>query len=306
MVKILVIGDRLSGKATFVGLLYATQVSSGSDLADQFRFHVPYESLNAISYAFQQLMSGNFPDPMTKEGMRAITFQVEYSGTEGGAFSRIRTGRAAEAPTVNIVLFGSADDSFSNLLAGSRVEDERWTDVYDAEVLLLVVDSVNLGVKDDSKGEPKKAGPMERFDRALSLILPLVRRASEPEVRKRIHPIFLFTKFDRIPFDVVKGFNLPARPPSIAESRARVAYAESLLKPNLPRTMAELRIRERDSVKFSAPSSYFLWVRTKAVPGQPEKIEFARGQDGRWQPIYSRDEYVSLLAHLGKILEGRR
>lgn len=307
MVKILIVGDRHSGKATFLGLLYATQVRSGSDLADTFRFHAPYESLNALSYAFQQLMSGAFPDPRTKEGLRSINLQLSYGSSEtGGLLNRRRSRKAPDSPNLQLVMFGTTEDSFSNVLAGSRTEDEMWTDVYDPEALLILVDCTKLAVMGEGKDEHKKGAPMSAFDRALALLLPLVRRPSEPEERKRIHPIFLFSKFDRISPDVLNRLNIASQPPPVAETRLRNAYAETLLTHNLPRTMGELRIRGRDSVKLADPVSYFLWVRTTTVPGKPDKIEFARGEDGGWHPIYARHEYVALLDHLGKILLARR
>src|SRR5438046_2294320 len=75
MPHVVIVGDRESGKATFLSLLYATQVKSGSDASDAFRFHADVDSLDEISEAFEQLMSGNFPDSATKEGMRGVKFQ---------------------------------------------------------------------------------------------------------------------------------------------------------------------------------------------------------------------------------------
>src|SRR5947207_599332 len=78
MPHVVIVGDRESGKATFLSLLYATQVKSGSDASDAFRFHADVDSLDEISEAFEQLMSGSFPDSATKEGMRGITFHLGY------------------------------------------------------------------------------------------------------------------------------------------------------------------------------------------------------------------------------------
>src|SRR5213080_1666897 len=66
--RVVIVGDRNSGKTTFLGLLYAAQVKFGSDKADGFRFHAAFESLDEISGVFQRLMSGSFPDAATRRG----------------------------------------------------------------------------------------------------------------------------------------------------------------------------------------------------------------------------------------------
>jgi len=40
------LGDRASGKTTFLGLLYSAQVKYGTGVQDDFRFHAPIQSLN--------------------------------------------------------------------------------------------------------------------------------------------------------------------------------------------------------------------------------------------------------------------
>src|SRR5207245_10859147 len=54
--RVVIIGERGSGKATFLGLLYAAQVKSGTDARDGFRFHVTYESRDETTEVIQQLM----------------------------------------------------------------------------------------------------------------------------------------------------------------------------------------------------------------------------------------------------------
>ncbi len=100
MPHVVIVGDRESGKATFLSLLYATQVKSGSDASDAFRFHADVDSLDEISEAFEQLMSGRFPDSATKEGMRGITFHLGYRRAgRGFGMSRKRCrGFAGAAP----------------------------------------------------------------------------------------------------------------------------------------------------------------------------------------------------------------
>src|SRR2546430_16396795 len=76
--RVVIVGDRNSGKTTFLGLLYAAQVKFGSDKADGFRFHASFEFLDEISGGFQRLMSGGFPDAATKAGVRQIALRLGH------------------------------------------------------------------------------------------------------------------------------------------------------------------------------------------------------------------------------------
>src|SRR5687767_2948741 len=104
MLNIAIVGDVDSGKTTFLGLLYATQVRSGSNRTDDFRFHAPPASLEAISLVFQQLMSGMFPDPVTKQGITEISFQLGSRRTGGGILPR-RRGRGGSSLDASTLRF---------------------------------------------------------------------------------------------------------------------------------------------------------------------------------------------------------
>src|SRR5881628_677556 len=86
--RVVIVGDRNSGKTTFLGLLYAAQVKFGSEKADDFRFHASFESLDEVSGVFQRLMSGAFPDSATKEGIREVTFRLSPPRSRLGILGR--------------------------------------------------------------------------------------------------------------------------------------------------------------------------------------------------------------------------
>src|SRR2546426_1445892 len=88
MPRVVIVGDRNSGKTTFLGLLYAAQVKCDSDKADGFRFHAAFESLDEISGVFQRLMSGSFPDAATKEVVRELAVRFAHRRSDLGVLSR--------------------------------------------------------------------------------------------------------------------------------------------------------------------------------------------------------------------------
>src|SRR5207253_8921169 len=61
------LGDRASGKTTFLGLLYSAQVKYGTGVQDDFRFHAPTGSLNLMSAVYEGMKDGRFPSATLKE-----------------------------------------------------------------------------------------------------------------------------------------------------------------------------------------------------------------------------------------------
>src|SRR5206468_4070816 len=61
------LGDRASGKTTFLGLLYAAQVRYGTGVQEDFRFHAPMASLGMMSAVYEGMKDGRFPSATLQE-----------------------------------------------------------------------------------------------------------------------------------------------------------------------------------------------------------------------------------------------
>src|SRR2546428_13112119 len=72
------LGDRASGKTTFLGLLYTAQVKYGTGVQDDFRFHAPIQSLNIMSPGYQGMKDGRFPNATRKEEITDLGFVFGY------------------------------------------------------------------------------------------------------------------------------------------------------------------------------------------------------------------------------------
>src|SRR2546426_553685 len=102
MPRVVIVGNRNSGKTTFLGLLYAAQVKFGSEKADDFRFHASVESLDELSGVFQRLMSRGFPDSATKEGIREVTFRLSPPRARLGILGRRQANSVADRAPPNL------------------------------------------------------------------------------------------------------------------------------------------------------------------------------------------------------------
>ena len=300
MLQVVIVGDRDSGKTTFLGLMYATQVRAGSDRTDDFRFHAPFESLQAITLIFQQLMSGSFPDPATKQGVKGMSFNLGYRRTGLGILTLLRARRWASGAfsTLRFTLLRTLSEEISRLLKGSSVVDGRLESILDSDAVAILVDSTKLAVK----GERPELGSMSGYDGAVESLLNAMRRLREGGGRRLLHPIFIFSKFDRVRPEVIRAANVAEAPPSVGKMGPRAAYAEALLDLGLPRTLARVRARERGGLRFAKPAYFFSWMRVEeAVNGQPGRIRLRRSEMAGWEPDYSSQEYLALLEYLGNI-----
>ncbi len=298
MLQVVIVGDRDSGKTTFLGLLYATQVRSGSDKTDNLRFHAPFESLEAITLLFQQLMSGSFPDPVTKQAVNEISFQVGYRRAGLGILRRARGWAPGASSTLRFTLMRTQREEISRLYMGSSVADETLKNIHDIDAVAILVDSTKLAVK----GELPEPGPMSRFDGAIESLLTFSQRLREPGRRRLLQPIFIFSKFDRVRPEVLRAAKVGAAPPPIGRMGPRAAYAGALLDHNLPRTFAKIRAGKGGEPRFAKPAYFFSWVRTEdAAPGQPERIRLRRSDTAGWGLDYSSHECLAFLGCLGDI-----
>ena len=73
-----ILGDRASGKTTFLGLLYAAQVAYGTGKADTFRFSATPTSLKYMSAVYQNMKDGMFPSATLKDEMSLVEFIFGY------------------------------------------------------------------------------------------------------------------------------------------------------------------------------------------------------------------------------------
>ncbi len=305
MARIVIVGDRDSGKTTFLTLLYATQVKSGSDAADNFRFHVAIDSMDEISGVFQQVMSGGFPDSAAKEGIRGITFHLGYRKSGLGILSRLRSrGWTPGAPaSLRFVLLRNLEDEMDRFRKGSSLTNAMLRDVLDSDAIAILVDGRKLALPD----EDRQLGAMGKYDGAVDALLAAMQGSRGRGSRRSLHPIFVFTKFDSVDPKALHTANVEGAPPDAKKTGPRTAYADALLDHNLPNTIARIRARENRGATFTTPSYFFSWVRTDAaLPGRHERIRLRRSDGGGWEPDYSKDEYRALLECFWEIARDAR
>lgn len=296
MLNVAIVGDHGSGKTTFLGLVYATLVSSGSGKTDDLRFHLAYDSMEEITGLFQRLMSGAFPDSASKEGIHGLTIELDVAGQ--GLLSRFGSRKRPDGPakTVKLSLPGSLDETKPGLTHGSTFGTGRWRDALDADVVVMILDSGKLAAKGTD------SGPMAGYDGRLEAMLVAVQRWRSSGGRPVLHPVLAFSKFDTVDPKILRAVNLEASPPEVGKPGPRTVYAQALLESNLPRTLALLEGETGKKLHFAPPRFVFSSIRTEAgTPGDPEKVKLRRTTSGGWELDYPKDEYQAFLRWLARV-----
>lgn len=299
MLQAAILGDHASGKTTFLGLLYATLVRSGSGREDELRFHTDYNSLEEVTALFQQLLSGAFPDAAVKEGLHELRFTLGLRKSRRGVLGfGSKKWNADAATSVHFTVPGSLDEERGGFLGGSVIGSGPWRDVLDADAIVLLADSTKLAPKSDSE----ERGPMATYDGQLDALFSAIQRWRSRSGHEVLYPIFLLSKFDAVQREVLEAANLEPEPPEADQEAARSKYAAALLEPNLRKSLATVLGKPRGRLRFGKPAYFFSWVRqeTKAG-GKQERIKLRRTDVGGWEPDYSREEYLALLDHLADV-----
>ena len=300
MPRVVIVGDRNSGKTTFLGLLYTAQVKSGSDKADDFRFHATFESLDEITGVFQRLMSGSFPDAATKEGVHEVAFRLGYRRPGRRILSGLRSQgwASGEFASFHLILLRNLENQSSGSRGGTAEANATLIEALASDAIVIMVDAKNLARTDEDLQQP----PMADYDFEVDSLLTAIRRSRAHGDRKLPHPIFLFSKFDRVEPEALRVAKVEGAPPVANKTGPRGAYARALLGRNLPKTLARIRSREDRGPRFPEPSYFFSWVRTEeAIPGRAERVRLRRRGAVAWEPDYSSDEYLAFLECLSDI-----
>src|SRR3989442_14873332 len=185
MPRVVIVGNRNSGKKTVLGLLYAVQVKFGSDKADGFRFHADFVSLDEISGVFQRLMSGSFPDAATKEGVREIAFRLSHRRTGLGILSHRRSRGSSPESSASflLILLKSFEDEMARSGERGSVDQRTLSSALTGDAIVIMVDATSLAAAD----EDGELAPLGKYDETVA-----PRSMAVPRSRGKASDKFLY------------------------------------------------------------------------------------------------------------------
>jgi len=307
------LGDRASGKTTFLGLLYAAQVRYGTGVQDDFRFHAPMASLGMMSAVYEGMKDGRFPSATLKEEITELGFIFGYLRKIVGKLPYYIRQQNWAHP-FSTLRFSAYD------VSGEDIEEFIDTGIASRPLIQQLLKSVVVGVLVDcSKMTTEIDTPvykkMLRYDSTVAKLIVAFQTYKKQEYDRlkdsgihpeppRIYPVFVMSKFDTLHDDVLARLGLHRGFPE--GKRERKEYAEALLRVFVPQTLSQIRGGKVAGVSMDKAAYFLSWVRTETQEGmdpvgQPRIVRTGFAPEGGGEPDFSYDEYVNFIDHFREI-----
>ncbi|HEX9710489.1 MAG TPA: hypothetical protein VGB42_11075 [Candidatus Thermoplasmatota archaeon] len=307
-----ILGDRASGKTTFLGLLYSAQVKYGTAKKDDFRFSADPRSLKFMSAVYENMKDGYFPSATLKDEMTLIEFLFGYKRLIRGMLPQWIKEQHWMQP-FSTLRFGAYD------VSGEDVQEFIETGVAASPIIqqllrsfvvVILVDCSKLTTDVDSPHYKR----MLKYDSDVATLCVAFQKYKKDEYDRMdlqglkppapiIYPAIVLAKFDTIRDEVLAKLGLTRGMPARKEVRARREYAEALLRAFLPQTLSQIRGGKVAGVSFDQASYFVSWVHVEkgeagmAQVGPPRIVRKGFSADGGAAIDYSYDEFEAFIEH---------
>ena len=307
------LGDRASGKTTFLGLLYSAQVKYGTGVQDDFRFHAPIPSLNLMSAVYEGMKDGRFPSATLKEEITELGFVFGYLRRVVGKLPYYIRQQNWVHPfsTLRFSAYDVSGEDIEEFIETGIASRPLIQQLLKSVVVVVLVDCSKMTTEVDTAGYKK----MLRYDSTVAKLLVAFQTYKKQEYDRlkdsgvkadppRIYPAFVLAKFDTLRDDVLARLGLHRGFPE--GKRQRKEYAEALLRVFVPQTLSQIRGGKIAGVSMDRAAYFLSWVRTEMqegmdVVGSPRIVRTAFRPDGGGDPEFSYDEYVAFIEHFRDI-----
>jgi hypothetical protein len=309
-----ILGDRASGKTTFLGALYAAQVKYGTGIDDDFRFFAPPDSVRFMSSIYESMLSGAFPGATLKDQLTRVEFTFGYR-TLIGRLARNTESRILKPwKGIRFAAYDVSGEDVQEYIESGVASSSVVKELLVSRVVVILVDCSKMNL--DHKSTPYRH--MLRYDSDVTKLVSnfatyklqefehqkAAKRDSAPPV---IYPAIILTKTDLIRPEVFHQLGLPNEVPQEYKSKARREFCEGLLRVFLPQTLAQLRGGKVAGVSFDRAQYFASWVRTVTsdggmTPAGKPSIRVLPAAAGRAAAMdYSYDEYVAFIEYFRQI-----
>jgi hypothetical protein len=309
------LGDRASGKTTFLGLLYAAQVKYGTGLRDDFRFHAPSATLNMMSAVYEGMKDARFPSATLKEEITELGFVFGYLRPIVGKLPSYIREKSWVQPfsTLGFSAYDVSGEDIEEFIETGIASKPIIQQLLKSIVVVVLVDCSKMTTDIDTPQYRK----MLAYDSTIAKLLVAFQTYKRQEFSRMesqgiyadppvMYPAFVLSKYDTLRDDVLMRLGLHRGFPPLGDKRARREYAEALLRVFLPQTLSQIRGGKVAGVSMDKAAYFLSWVRTEMqegmdVVGSPRIVRTGFRPDGGGDPEFSYDEYVSFIEHFREI-----
>ena len=307
------LGDRASGKTTFLGLLYSAQVKYGTGVQDDFRFHAPMASLNVMSAVYEGMKDGRFPSATLKEEITEISFIFGYLRRIVGKLPHYirQQNWARPFSTLRFSAYDVSGEDIEEFIETGIASRPLIQQLLKSVVVVVLVDCSKMTTDIDTPVYKK----MLRYDSTVAKLLVSFQTYKKQEYERLkdsgvhpeppiIYPAFVLAKFDTLRDDVLARLGLHRGFPE--GKRERREYAEALLRVFVPQTLSQIRGGKVGGVSMDKSEYFLSWVRTETHEGmdpvgQSRIVRTGFRPEGGGEPDFAYDEYVHFIEHFRDI-----
>jgi len=307
------LGDRASGKTTFLGLLYSAQVKYGTGVQDDFRFHAPMASLNVMSAVYEGMKDGRFPSATLKEEITEISFIFGYLRRIIGKLPHYirQQNWARPFSTLRFSAYDVSGEDIEEFIETGIASRPLIQQLLKSVVVVVLVDCSKMTTDIDTPVYKK----MLRYDSTVAKLLVSFQTYKKQEYERLkdsgvhpeppiIYPAFVLAKFDTLRDDVLARLGLHRGFPE--GKRERREYAEALLRVFVPQTLSQIRGGKVGGVSMDKSEYFLSWVRTETHEGmdpvgQSRIVRTGFRPEGGGEPDFAYDEYVHFIEHFRDI-----
>src|SRR5580692_5972661 len=219
------LGDRASGKTTFLGALYAAEVQYGTARSDSFRFFAPPASLAMMSHIYKVMVNGSFPDATLKYEMDKIQFTFGFKTLVGKGMDllKVRAESRFLKPWkgVRFAAYDVSGEDIQEYITSGVASSPIIKQLLESYVVVILVDCSRMTLDNTSPNFRK----MVTYDGEIAkLIVNFATYKAEEHARQqaagkksgrlRIFPAIVLTKTDMIRPEVLHQLGLPPEIPT--------------------------------------------------------------------------------------------
>src|SRR5436309_13460663 len=244
------LGDRASGKTTFLGLLYSAQVKYGTGVQDDFRFHAPIQSLNIMSAVYEGMKDGRFPSATLKEEITELGFVFGYLRKVVGKLPYYIRQQNWVHPfsTLRFSAYDVSGEDIEEFIETGIASRPLIQQLLKSVVVCVLVDCSKMTTEIDTPTYKK----MLKYDSTIAKLLVSFQTYKKQEYDRMvnqgmgaeapiIYPAFVLAKFDTIRDEVLQKLGLHRGFPPVDDKRKRKDDAEALLRVFLQETLSQIR-----------------------------------------------------------------
>ena len=321
-----IFGDRSCGKTVFLSLLYETQVryanSADNKGYGEFKFTTEPQFEKTLGDIRTDLMHGHWADSTLKGTLAKYSFKYGFRKLIPGGLKPSDKFDTLDFTVYDIAgedldILRSLDAFAKSVQSSDKIKEfdfnlvsESFRKLLNCNVFVFLLDLSKINAAPRSE----KHREMRNYDVFMATLISAISKYKavkfkQEDVKAKIYPVFVLTKFDVLDKNVLTGLKLPTDFQNL-ESRGwfkgskttRESYSETVMRSFYGDTMALARGGALRNVSFDKAKYFFSQVETE-LNEDGEEIPKVVKVEGIPRLMYADEEYRGFIDHFRTVIK---